>query len=359
MNVNRKKLLFWGELPPNVYHGVSLCNARIISALEKEFVIFRVVDKSSFISRPRAVFSFIRALMSLIFYIVFERPNILYVNAPTSYVGLFKVFIAVRLIKLVNSSVNVVAHLHRGDVTKFVSAKRNLALFRRFSQLLSHLIVLSNTAINEIRDNDLIDISKVKLLPNTVRVDSLQTKEGIIVGPDGQTRVLYCLCNYIDSKRIDALVKIANKAPCFRVDFNGAISSNDYMATLKELNHSGVCNFDGVIKSIEKESKLRAAKALILPSLNEGMPLVILESLAQGTPVVCFDVGYIKDYVGSDYPGLVKELTDEALREKIDWVNNLNDEEYRLLQLDSLAIFYKNYHPSKIKSLTLDFFREI
>jgi glycosyltransferase involved in cell wall biosynthesis len=67
---------------------------------------------------------------------------------------------------------------------------------------------------------------------------------------------------------------------------------------------------------------------MVLPSEYEAMPLVILETLAMGKPVVATDVGHIRDVVGRTHGGVVVPYIGDitalrmgvlqALREPID-----------------------------------------
>ena len=352
---NKKKLLFWGELPPTVYHGISISNERILSALSTGFTIYTVKDNGSFGGRLRALFSFFISILKLT-YVSHRKFDIYYTNMPMSYLGLWKIYLSVVCVKLISSNTKVVSHLHRGDFLDFIQTPRNKSLFEKLSTRIDSVLSLSETAKSELVGSGLINTDKVDVLYNTISITL--TKTAIIenMANDFSQSDFYCLCNYISTKRIHHLVEIANAIPLERVRFNGAAESDSYMQKLIALNKEAVCYFNGVINGEEKEVALGQSKALVLPSLNEGMPLVVLESLAQSTPVICYDVGYIRDYVGSDYPGLVKEFTDEALKEKIEWINTLPSEEYLALRKYSFDLFWNNFDVNKINSSALNMF---
>ncbi len=353
----KKKILFWGELPPNTVHGISLSNQRILDALSQGFVVLKIEDYSSFGNVLRTIFS---SLVSYFLLIIasLRQVDILYVNTPMSRLGMWKVLIAVRLVSLCSPKVKVVSHLHRGDFTDFISDNKSRSLFTRFSLRIHRIFVLSNRSAIELAQSKTIDISKVKVLHNTIE-PSLTRSQIVFTNRSCSSELTYyCLCNYIESKRIHTLVSVANQLS-FSVDFNGTASDESYMDLLKEIDTGSFCTFQGVIVGEDKEKKLNQAKALVLPSLNEGMPLVILESLAQGTPVICYNIGYISDYLGDDYPGLITEHTDEALIAKIQWFDSLSAEEYQLLRERSFYLFWERFCPDKINASTIHLFNEL
>jgi glycosyltransferase involved in cell wall biosynthesis len=344
---SKKRLLFFGELPPTVYHGISISNERILSALSADFYIYKVEDKSSFGSSLRALFSFFISQLKLMRF-SYRNVDVYYLNAPMSYLGLWKVYFSILIVKVSSKNVKVVAHLHRGDFLEFIKNTGNKRLFERFSSQLDKLLVLSKSSELELTASNLIKEHKIEILHNTVVLSALKnfilnTSYDIV-----KEQFYYCLCNYIPTKRIHNLVGIVNEILVIKVKFNGASASENYMQDLKSLDVNSLCCFDGVINGYDKEKRLQSSKALILPSLNEGMPLVILESLAQGTPVICFDIGYISDYVGEDYPGLVTVLTDRALKEKIEWLNQLSNNDYLSLRKLSFDVFWKRFDPKII-----------
>ncbi|WP_032545304.1 glycosyltransferase family 4 protein [Vibrio cyclitrophicus] len=353
----KRKILFWGELPPNTVHGISLSNGRILEALFQYFTVFKVEDRSSFGSVFRTLFS---SLVSYLLLVInsLRQVDIFYVNTPMSRLGMWKVMIAIRLVLLCSPKVKVVSHLHRGDFVDFISDSKNRLLFDRFSKRIHRIFVLSNRSALELTQSETIDISKVKVLHNTIEPSLTQGHIAFTGNSFSSKRIYYCLCNYIESKRIHTLVSVANQLS-LPVNFNGTASDESYLDSLKDIDAGSFCSFQGVISGQDKEKKLNQAKALVLPSLNEGMPLVILESLAQGTPVICYNIGYISDYLGDDYPGLINEHTEEALIAKIQWFDSLSADEYQLLRERSFYLFWENFAPDKINALTLHLFNEL
>ncbi|MBU3016147.1 glycosyltransferase family 4 protein [Paraglaciecola agarilytica] len=350
----KRKVLFYGELPPRIYHGISLSNSRILAVLRTKYSVLEVEDRSGFRGRVYSLALFVFSLIKLVKFSL-GTIDLYYTNLPMSFFGLCKTYITIITVKVLSPRTKVITHLHRGDFLTFNSYPKNRFIFKLFRNKIDLILVLSKTSCQEITSNypDLGD--KVTVLHNTVELVNSENR-----APSSQMlndeRRFFCLCNYLQSKRIHNLVLLANSEPKFYIDFNGAKSNLEYIEKLNNLNTSSMCLFDDVIGGAEKENKIANAKALLLPSMNEGMPLVILESLSQGTPVICYNIGCISDYLGVDYPGLVLELTDEAFREKMKWIDSISDEEYLKLRVTSFSLFWDNYDPAKLAKSILKTF---
>lgn len=77
-------------------------------------------------------------------------------------------------------------------------------------------------------------------------------------------------------------------------------------------------HFLGLVPHADMGDVYGAADALVLPSVREGMPNVILESLACGTPVVATDVGGIGEVIRAPVAGsLMQERTAAALSDAL------------------------------------------
>jgi glycosyltransferase involved in cell wall biosynthesis len=70
-----------------------------------------------------------------------------------------------------------------------------------------------------------------------------------------------------------------------------------YRSLAMRLGVADRVHFLGWAEKPEVDRWLAAADALVLPSYDEGLPLAILEALAQGVPVICTPVGEIPQFL--------------------------------------------------------------
>ena len=100
----------------------------------------------------------------------------------------------------------------------------------------------------------------------------------------------------------------------------------------RQLGVAGKVDFHGWATQEQVEQLLAQADVLVLPSLDEGLPLAILEALAHGVAVVCTPVGEIPHVLSHGHTacfvepgapasiarGLALVLTDDQLRERLE-----------------------------------------
>lgn len=121
---------------------------------------------------------------------------------------------------------------------------------------------------------------------------------------------------------ISAYARIAKETPLDLVLAGTGPLEEDLRAQARHLGIRSRVHFLGRLEREQVAAELRRAKALVLPSRHEGMPIVVLEALATGTPVVASAVGGIPEVVADDRFGLLVPKDDEgalaeALREAI------------------------------------------
>ncbi|MBL4248876.1 glycosyltransferase [Vibrio fluvialis] len=345
-------LLFFGELPPKVNHGISISNKRILADLNKEFEIVSIEDDSSFQSGMCKFSNIFKSIYKLM-RINKDNVELFYLNCPTSVLGLIKNIIFLLIVKRKWRNVYVISHLHRGDVGVFLDGFLSKKTFDLYYKVVDRILVLSDSIVKELVKRG-YNKGKFSILYNTVDNDYLSYISDDI-SDDSFGGYYLSLSNYIKTKNITTTLEYFKLNAGLFVHCYGS-SDGLYFNELKNNYSYNNIFINGPIYGNDKKIKVRNAKAMLISSKNEGMPLVILEALSLGTPVICYDVGCIKEYLGSDYPGLVSELTDDAFFRKVSWLNSLSSSDYLALREHSRQIFWSRFSPDNIREETINVF---
>lgn len=151
--------------------------------------------------------------------------------------------------------------------------------------------------------NDMIELSGVRRLTNTVMcVGRLNTSKGQDV-------------------LIRAVAALKDTLPELRVEFVGSgVAKDDYALLAADLEVTDRCVFAGKAAHAQTLAKMKSALATVVPSRSDNCPLVIIESLAVGTPVIASRVGGIVEMIRDGMEGIVCPPDDpralaEALKE--------------------------------------------
>ncbi len=95
---------------------------------------------------------------------------------------------------------------------------------------------------------------------------------------------------------IEALFRIAQKETCFSLTVIGAGSERASLAQkVKEYALQDVVHFIGSVPPDHIVDWMNQSDCLVLPSLWEGMPNVVLEAMASGLPVIATDLPGIRE----------------------------------------------------------------
>jgi teichuronic acid biosynthesis glycosyltransferase TuaC len=160
-----------------------------------------------------------------------------------------------------------------------------------------------------------------EVLPNGVDFDKFRLDDRAVaqarLGVSGQTlaSVGHLVADKGHGIAIEALADIADTTLLI-------VGEGPERAALQALaERRGVASrvrFLGLVAHERMAEVYNAADALVLASAREGMPNVVLESLACGTRVVATDVGGIGEVVTAPVAGaLMRERTPVALREAL------------------------------------------
>lgn len=202
------------------------------------------------------------------------------------------------------------------------------------------IVTISRYSLEKIQKHYGIDPSKVRIVPNGVDVEKFKPMENPTAvkqqfGLGNEPCVLF-VGSLIPRKGLPFLVEAAKKivkeqaGTKFLIVGDGSLRKQ-LDDSLDSANLSGNFKFLGNLKEETLSAVYNCADVFVLPSIQEGQGIVLLEAQASGKPVVAFDVGGVNEAVQNGETGLLvkrgstieladallKLLGDRALREKM------------------------------------------
>lgn len=349
-----RKILFTGELPPNVYHGISLSNRINLNILSNNFKI--IIDEEITFSKKgkkhllsKLLYN-IKRLSSAIEICKETQYDYLYITFPTSKLGGLKTLLYIYIFKIYNKG-RVITHIHRGDLKSFVEYSIiNKLLLKKILLLSNNVIVLSELLKNYLISNYTY-FNKISVLNNTIeQIPTINTKESSFF--ENTSIKFIFITNYIKEKGILLLLN-AFKEVDQQVELH---CYGEFMEpNIKKLIlsfESDKIKINGPIYGKEKFELLNQSHVLILPSFNEGKPLVLIEAMSVGTIIISSKVGYIEEMLPKNYPFFLNYLTKDELISKIKQVVNLTYIE-KSNYSNILKDWYHNNHAINVHCIKL------
>ncbi len=145
---------------------------------------------------------------------------------------------------------------------------------------------------------------------------NLRTKKGV----NKKGFVLLYTAEFITRKNhkliFDVLPELKNKIPELQVIFCGKGELLEYYKTFALINDLHFINFTGYTKDVADYCRL--SDILIMPSLQEGLPMGMIEAIATGLPVVASNIRGHRDIIINNENGLLFQSNDkEDFKNKI------------------------------------------
>ncbi|QHI98447.1 glycosyltransferase [Xylophilus rhododendri] len=227
-----------------------------------------------------------------------------------------------------------VLHLHAAQLHHFYRRLPTAlqAPLRWVFSLPACVVVLGESARGFVVDELKVAPDKVEIVINGVPRPTAARREP---GPGRRQQLLFLGSDWQRKGLFDLLPALA-RAGLGPAQVELVIAGHgDIEACRRKARACGVealLRFEGWADQAKAAALLAQADALVLPSHDEGLPLVILEALANGVAVVCTPVGEIASVltdgvdacfvtpgdIGSIADGLCRVLRDEAFRLRLE-----------------------------------------
>jgi len=319
-----EKILAVMHLPPPL-HGTTLMNTYIAKSqkLQEMFDLrilpiqfARDVSESGRFSVRKLIVS-VRLLLSLLKELIFFRPTLVYMTPGIAGWAFYRDLFLTSVIKLF--PVKVVFHLHGKGIRDACESSIRYLCYKLFFAR-TEVIILSEKMLWDIKD---VFKKKPYVLPNAL---PKCVEPNFIAGEVEQkmVRLLY-LSNLTRSKGLldllDALeILRAEELMGFVVEIVGQpndVSEVELNQQIKARKLESYVVYIGTQYGEEKEKRYQEADLFVLPTRDDVFPLVILEAMQYGLPVIASDLAAISDMVehgGTGYliqPGNVYDLSEK------------------------------------------------
>jgi glycosyltransferase involved in cell wall biosynthesis len=179
---------------------------------------------------------------------------------------------------------------------------------------LDHIIALSSTDIKSLINLG-VRKNKISLISNGIDVEKFLHRRNFIKN-NGKTKIL-CVARFDKNKNYESLVLALNKLKNeleFEAYFIGSITDVQYFEKIMALiKNNGLEKIIKIFSSLDDPALVDcylSCDLFVLPSLVETLPLVILEAMYAGLPIIATNVGGIPDIITNYVNGFVVPRND-------------------------------------------------
>jgi glycosyltransferase involved in cell wall biosynthesis len=196
--------------------------------------------------------------------------------------------------------------LFHGSRVKSLDRLRNVLFYygtEFFLRMIKGLLVLSTEEKN--RFVSLWPWVKCEVVPNPIVCpDSVMHKPIPAPGNNGAQRVMVFAGRFIVAKGvldvIDAFPRVLKRIDCRLIFAGDGPLRREMERRVERYNIADRVEFVGYLDRSGMCDLYRAADLLLLPSYSEGMPMVVLEAMANGLGLICTRTGGLADYLKED-----------------------------------------------------------
>lgn len=172
-----------------------------------------------------------------------------------------------------------------------------------------------------------------------------------------------CVGSIIPLKNQNALIRALDplaREKKFKIVFAGEANHSGYGGEFCQLiRERPWCDHAGFLDRDQLKSRLAAASFVVLPTLEDNCPMVVLEAMAAGVPVLASKVGGIPDLIEDEKTGVLCDpKRPESFREGMEKL--IMDREYAMrLAASARAEALRRFHPRVIARRHLEIYRQV
>ncbi len=206
----------------------------------------------------------------------------------------------------------------RGLLFRLKNTARNRLIYKR---LISRVIVNCEAIRHDIASSGVVPVRRITVIPNGIDPSRVVGGEGNELrnelGIGEETRIIVIIGRLVSDKghgvALDAFSRVLAESPdsCLLVAGSGRLldelrrRAGPLGAAVRFLGHRD-----------DIPAVLDAADVTMVTSFREGMPHVVLESMAAGTPVVATPVAGIPELIEDERDGLIVPMHDPSATAK-------------------------------------------
>lgn len=339
-----KKVLYLIQFPPPV-HGVSVLNkivwenATINFNIEKRILPIRFARRLDELRTFRLKKIGIAAILYLkiLYQLIFFRPNAVYFSFMPIGIAFWRDL--VYLITIKAFGVKPMLHLDNQGI----AAKSKNLFYKNIYQIAfkgCNIIHVNEWLLKKEFENLTIKNAKLHFVHNTIEPLDTQTQD-----KTNDTHQILFLSHLFPEKGAEVLIDsfklLQSNNSNLKLIIAGDSPSNQILKTLKlkvkKLNLEDSVTIFGGVWGQEKCKLIANSSIFVLPSSNDCFPLVILEALHYGIPVITTNSGGLKTifndgkemfFIDNPEPNILKDkieilLNDKDLREQIGYNGKL------------------------------------
>jgi len=136
-----------------------------------------------------------------------------------------------------------------------------------------------------------------------------------------------------------------------KIFLGGGQEEERVLKYIENQNLTDIIDFHGWIKHNELPDHLNNIKLLVIPSHTEGLPNIMLEAMACGTPVLASSVGSIPDLIDDNYNGfLLKDNSPKSIAKRLIEIMDYDEKKMKKVTKSSSTMVNKNFNFETVKN---------